>query len=120
MRRNRVPIAEKRVIESMTNHNSAQRKATPLDQKLKRNNFLVSMVNTRSAKENTTKVSAVEGRTEPAIEIDLETPDQSVDEAEKNKTESTPMLNVEEQENKTIGFSSIDTLEDTTSNTRKQ
>ena len=85
MRRNRVPIAEKRVIQSMTNHNSAQRKATPLDQKLKRNNFSVSMVNTRSAKENKTKVSAVEGRTEPAIEIDLETPDQSVDEAEKKK-----------------------------------
>ena len=41
------------------------------------------MVNTRSAKENKTKVSAEEGQTEPAIEIGLETPDQSVDEVEK-------------------------------------
>ena len=41
------------------------------------------MINTRSAKENKTRVSADEGRTVPAIEIDLETPDQSVDEVER-------------------------------------
>ena len=39
----------------------------------------MSMVNTGSAKENKSKVSA----TVPAIEIDLETPDQSVDEVER-------------------------------------
>ena len=93
MRRSRVPIAEKRVIESKTNHNSSQRKATPLDQRITGKNFSVSMVNTKSAKENKTKVSAVEGRTELVIETDLETPDQSVDEVEKKTTESTPMPN---------------------------
>ena len=85
MRQSRVPIAEKRVLELKTNHNSSQRKATPSDQKLMRKNFSVSMVNTRSAKESKTKVSAVEGRTKPAIEIDHETRDQSVDEV-KRKT----------------------------------
>ena len=75
------------------------------------------MVNTRRAKESKTKVSAEEGRTVPATEIDLETPDQSVDEMERKTTESTPMPNVEEQEKKTIEFSLIDIVDDTTSNT---
>ena len=56
------------------------------------------MVNTRSAKENKTEESAVERQTVPAIEIDLETLDQSVDEVERKSTESTPMPNAEEQE----------------------
>ena len=73
MRRSRVSKAEKRVLESKTNHNSSQRKAMPSDQKVMRKNFSVSMVNTRSAKESKTKVSAEEGRTVPAIKIDLET-----------------------------------------------
>ena len=89
----------------------------PSDQKVTRKNFSVSMVNTRSAKENKTRGSAEEGRTEPAIEIDLETPDQSVDEVEKRTTESTPMPNAEEQKQKSMEFSPIDTLEDTTGNT---
>ena len=75
------------------------------------------MVNTRSAKENKTKVSAEEGKTEPAIEIGPETPDQSVDEVKKKTTESTPMPYAEEQKQKTVKFSPIDTLEDTTANT---
>ena len=62
-------------------------------------------------------MSAEEGRTEPAIEIDLETPDQSVDEVEKKTTESTPMPNAEERKQKTMEFSPIDTVEDTTGNT---
>ena len=49
-----------------------------------RKNFSVSMVNTRSAKENKTKGSAVERQTVPAIEIDVKTPDPSVDEVERN------------------------------------
>ena len=117
MRRKRVPIAEKIVPESKTNHNSSQRKAMLSVQKVMRNNFSVSMVNTRSAKESKTKVSAEEGRTVPATEINLETPDQSVDEVERKTTESTPMPNVEEQEKKTIEFSPIDIVDDTTSNT---
>ena len=117
MRQSRVPIADRRVLESRKNHNSSQRKATLSDPKVMRKNFSVSMVNTRSAKENNTKESAVERQTVPAIEIDLETPDQSVDEMERKTTESTPMPNAEEQENKTIGFSPIDSVDDTTSNT---
>ena len=117
MRRSRVPIAERRVLESKTKHNSSQRKAMPSDQKVIRKNFSVSMVNTRCAKENKTRGSAEEVRTEPAIETDLETPDQSVDEVEKKTTESTPMPNAEEQKQKTMEFSPTNTEEDTTGNT---
>ena len=117
MRRSRVPISERRVLESKNNHKYSQRKAMPSVQKVMRKNFSVSMVNTRSAKENKTKVSAEEGRTVPATEIDLGTPDQSVDELERETTESTPMPKVEEQEKKTMEFSPIDIVDDTTSNT---
>ena len=117
MRRSRVPIADKGVQESEKNHNSSQRKATLSDPKVMRKNVTVNMVNTRSAKEHKTKQIDVEGPTVPAIEIDLETPDQSVDEVERKTTESPPMPNAEEQEMKTIEFSPIDTVEDTTSNT---
>ena len=88
-----MPIAGRKVIESKTNHNSSQRKVTPFDPRVTRKNFSVSMVNTRSAVENKTKVSAEERQTEPAIEIGLERPDQSVDEVEKKTTESTPTPN---------------------------
>ena len=91
----------------------------PADQKRTRKNFSVSMVNTRSAKEKKTGGSAEEGRTEPAIEIDLEIPDQSVDEVEKKTTESTPMPNAEKQKQKSMEFSQIDTVEDTTGNTQE-
>ena len=77
----------------------------------------MSIVNTKSAKENKTRGSAKEGRTEPAIEIDLETPDQSFGEVENKTTVSTPMPNAEEQKQKSIEFSPIDTVEDTTGNT---
>ena len=93
------------------------RKAMPSVRKIMRKNFSVSMVNTRSAKENKTKVSTEEGRTVPATEIDLETPDQSVDEVERETTDTTPMPKMEEQEKKTMEFSPIDIVDDTTSNT---
>ena len=112
MRRKRVPIADKRVLESRKNHNWSQRKATLSVPKVMSKNFSVSMVNTRSAKENKTKESAVERQTVPAIEIDLD-----FDEVERKTTESTPMPNAEEQEQKTIEFSPIDLVEDTTSKT---
>ena len=117
MRRSKVPIAEKRVLESKTKQNSSQQKLIPSDQKVTRKNFSVSMVNTRSAKENKMRGSAEEGRTEPAIEIDLVTPDQNVDQVEKKTTESTPMPNAEEQKRKSMEFSPIDTVEDPTGNT---
>ena len=117
MRRSRVPKAETRVLESKTKHNSSQQKLMPSDQKVTRKNFSVSMVNTRSAKENKTRGSAEEGRMEAAIEIDLETPNQSVDEVEKKTTESTSMPNAEEQNQKSMEFSPIDTVEEATGNT---
>ena len=117
MRRSWVPIAERRVLESKTNHNSSQRKAMPLVQKVMRKNFSVSMVNTRSAKENKTKEGADEGRTVPATEIDLRHQIRVLMGWKGKKTESTPMPNVEEQEKKTIEFSPIDIVDDTTSNT---
>ena len=90
---------------------------TTVGPKITRKNFSGSMVNTRSSKENKTKEGAEGIQTEPAIEIDLETPDQSVVEVEKKTTESTPMLNAEEQNQKSMEFSPIDTVEDTTGNT---
>ena len=77
-------MQKKGVLESKTKHNSSQRKLMPSGQKVTRKNFSVSMVNTRSAKENKTRRSTEEGWTEPAIEIDLETPDQSVTREEDN------------------------------------
>ena len=75
------------------------------------------MVNTKRSKENETEEGAEGKQMEPAIEIDLETPDQSVDEVEKKTTESTPMPNAEEQNQKSMEFSPIDTGKDTTGNT---
>ena len=75
------------------------------------------MVNTRSTRENKTKEGAEGKQAEPANEIDLETPDQSVDEVEKKTTESTPMPNAEEPNQKSMELSPIDTVEDTTGNT---
>ena len=117
MRRSRVPIAEKRATESKTKHNSSQRKVTTVGPRITRKKFSVSMVNTRSSKENKTKEGAEVKQTEPAIEIDLETPNQSVDEVEKKTTESTPMPNAEEQTQESMEFSPIDTVEDTTGST---
>ena len=117
MRRRRVPIADKRVKESKKNHNSSQRRTTLSDPKVMKKNFSVNMVNTRSAKERKTTERTMEGPTAPAIEIDLETPDQSVDEVQRRTTASTPLQNVEEPEKKTIEFSPFDTVDEKTSNT---
>ena len=90
---------------------------TSMNPKITKKNFSDSMVSTRSNTENKTKDGAKEKQVEPAIEIDLETPDQSVDEVEKKTTESTPMPNAEEPNPKPMEFSPIDTVEDTTDNT---
>ena len=110
-------MAERRSTESKTKYNSSLRKMTPMEPKATNKSFSVSMVSTRSNTENKTKVDAKEKQAEPAIEIDLETPDQSVDEVEKKTTESTPMPNSEEPNPKPMEFSLIDTVEDTTGNT---
>ena len=117
MRRSRVPVAEKRSTESKTKYNSSLRKTTSMGPKITKQNFSVSMVNSRSNAENKTKDGAKEKQTEPAIEIDLETPGQSVDEVEKKMTESTPMPNAEEPNPEPMEFSPIDAVEETTGNT---
>ncbi|XP_063712332.1 uncharacterized protein LOC134840451 [Symsagittifera roscoffensis] len=76
-----------------------------------------SQAYTWSTRENKTKEGAEGKQAEPANEIDLETPDQSVDEVKKKTTESTPMPNTEEPNQKSTEFSPIDTVEDTTGNT---
>ena len=117
MRRSRVPIAEKRATGSKTKHNSSQQKVKTIGPSKTRKNFSVSMVDTRSSKEMKTKDGAKEKQTEPAIEMDLETPDQSVEEVEKKTTESTPLPNAEEQNQKSMEFTPIDTMDETTGRT---
>ena len=85
--------------------------------KVTKKNFSFSMVNTRSTTENRAKEGTEGERVEPTIEIELETPDQSVDEVGKKTTESTPMPNAEEPNPKPMEFSPIDNVEDTTGNT---
>ena len=116
MRRSRVPVLEKR---SNTKYNSSLRVTTSRGPGKTKANFSVSMVSTRSSTENKMREDAKEKQVEPTIEIDLETPDQSVDEVEKKTTESTPMPHMEDQNPKTVEFSPIDALEDTTGNTRE-
>ena len=117
MRRSRVPVAEKRSTEAKTNYNSSLRKTTSMGPKVTKKNFSVSMVSTRSTTENRAKEGMEGERVEPTIEIELETPDQSVDELGKETTESTPMPNAEEPNPKSMEFSPIDNVEDTTGNT---
>ena len=82
-----------------------------------RKNILVNMINTRSNKEHKNKENVLKEPTIPAKETDLETPDQSLDGAERKTTESTPKPNVKEQEKKTIEFSPIGNVDETTNNT---
>ena len=110
-------MAEKRSTESKTKYNLSLCKTTSMGPNITKKNFSVSMVITRSNTENKTKEGMEERRAEPAIEIELETPDQSVDEMEKKTTESTPMPNTEEPNPKSMEFSAIDNVEDTTGNT---
>ena len=117
MRRSRVPVAEKRSIEAKTKYNSSLRRTTSKGPKVTKKNFSVSMVSTRSTTENKAREGMEGERVAPTIEIDIETPDQSVDEAGKKTTESTPMPNAEEPNPNRIEFSPIDNMEDTTGNT---
>ena len=119
MRRSRVPVAEKRSTEAKTKYNSSLRKTTSMGPKITNKSFSVNMASTRSTTENRAKEGTEEERVEPTIEIDLETPDQSVDETRKMATESTPMLNAEEPNAKPIEFSPIDNVEDAKGNTEE-
>ena len=114
MRRSRAPVAEKRSTEAK--YNSSLRKATSMGPKKTKKSFSVNMVSTRSTTENRAKEGTEGERVEPTIEIDLETPDQSVDETGKIATESTPMPNAEEPNPKPIEFSPIDNVEDAIGN----
>ena len=119
MRRSRVPVLEKRSSGSNTKYNSSLRGTTSRGPSKTKNNFSVSMVSTRSGTESKMREDAREKQVEPTIEIDLETPDQSVDELEKKTTESTPMPNAEEPNPKPIEFSPIDNVEDVIGNTEE-
>ena len=110
-------MAEKRSTEAKTKYNPSLRKTTSMGPKITKKNFSVSMVNTRSNTENRAKEGTEGKQAEPAIEIELETPDQIVDEVGKKTTESTPMPNAEEPNPKSMEFSPIDNVEDTTGNT---
>ena len=112
-------MLEKRSSGSNTKYNSSLRGTTSRGPGKTKDNFSVSMVSTRSGTESKTREDAREKQVEPTIEIELETPDQSVDEVEKKTTESTPMPHMEDQNPKTVEFSPIDALEDTTGNTRE-
>ena len=79
MRRSRVPVAEKRSTEAKTKYNSSLRKTTSMGPKVTKKNFSVSIVSTRSTTENKAREGMGGERVAPTIEIDLETPDQSVD-----------------------------------------
>ena len=97
MKRNRVyknyeAETEKRVSGLKQNQTSSQKKATLSNPKVLRMNISVNLVNTRSVKEQKTKEKAMEEQTVPARDIDLETPDQSIDGAERKTTESTPFI----------------------------
>ena len=117
MRRSRVPLAEKRSTEAK--YNSSLRKTTSMGPKITKKSFSVNMVSTRSTAENRAKEGTEGERVEPTIEIDLETPDQSVDGTGKMATESTPMPNAEEPNPKPIEFSPIDSAEDAIGNTEE-
>ena len=119
MRRSRVPVLEKRSSGSNTKYNSSLHGTTSMGPKITKKNFSVNMVSTRSTAENRTKEGTEGERVEPTIEIDLETPDQSVDETGKMATESTPMPNAEEPNPKPIEFSPIDDAEDAIGNTEE-
>ena len=112
-------MLEKRSSGSNTKYNSSLRGTTSRGPSKTKNNFSVSMVSTRSGTESKTREDAREKQVEPTIEIDLETPDQSVDELEKKTTESTPMPNAEEPNPKPIEFSPIDNVEDAIGNTEE-
>ena len=79
-------MAEKRSTGAKTKYNLSLRKTTSMGPKITKKNFSVSMVNTRSNTENRAKEGTEGKQAEPAIEIELETPDQSVDEVEKKTT----------------------------------
>ena len=112
-------MLEKRSSGSNTKYNSSLRGTTSRGPGKTKNNFSVSMVSTRSGTESKTREDAREKQVEPTIEIELETPDQSVDELEKKTTESTPMPNAEEPNPKPIEFSPIDNVEDAIGNTEE-
>ena len=83
MKKTRTSITERRGIGFTQNQTSSQRKLTPSNPKVMRKNNSMSMVSTRSIKEKKAKEKATEESTVPARETDLETPDQSIDGAER-------------------------------------
>ena len=124
MKRTRVFLPEESRGAPRQNRPIVQSKLTPVvkESRLKKRNASTSMVNTQKNKEQLeTKNEAGEKleKREKALvaEIDLETPDQSIDDVEKKTTGTTPMPNTDDQEAKTIEFSPIDNGNEITGNT---
>ena len=72
----------------------------------------VSMVNTRSNKQEkelqeTIEEKLMKQKVAPVTEVDLETPEQSINDIEKKMTESTIMPNAEQQETKKIEIAPV-------------
>ena len=91
MKKTRTSLTERRGIGFKQNQTSSQRKLTPSNPKVLRKNNSVNMVTTRSIKEQKASDKATEEPTVPARETDLETPYQSIDGAERETSESTPI-----------------------------
>ena len=102
MKKTRTSLTKRKGLGLKQNQTSSQRKPTSTNLRVMSKNISVNMVNTRGNKEQKATEKVTEEPTLPARETDLETPDQSIDGAERKTTESTPMPNVEEQEKKTI------------------
>ena len=80
-----------------------------------RKNISVNMVNTRSSKERKIDERMTNQKNVPVTEIDLEPPEQSLDELKRKTTDS-----LEEQETKTIVFSPIGDGDEIINNTPKE
>ena len=79
--------------------------------------FSVKMVNTRSNKDQTIGEKFAKKDSALVTEVELETPEQSTDEVERNTAESKAIPNVDEQGTKTIEFSPIGNGNEITGNT---
>ena len=67
-----------------------------------RKNISVNMVYTRSNEGQETEEKQTNQKSMPVTEIDLETPEQSLDGEEQKATDSTPMPNEQDQEQRQL------------------
>ena len=119
MKRTRVSLPEQNEVgqkQSCPSRQQRQKLSTAKPRTIKRK-VSVNKVNTRNNKEQTTEEKLTK-KSAPITEVDLETPEQSTDEVERKTTDSIPVPKVEEQQTKTIEFSSLDNGNEITGNTQ--